>query len=438
MSDIDEQKKEAKKLRKKGDFKKALPLFKTILEETGEIYYGCGLLHCLRKLKIFDEAIALADELILEHQEFNWCRNEVIWTYIQGILNQLTEDDQLENILEIAEKIFTLKPEAIAAKKVVFKVLKAAKKKGRWEIVNDWVKKIDPELLDTSPMKIDKGKEGWSEQAIWYNYKIKGLIEEDIEEGAKEAIKIIDDILEKFPKQKLFLLRLKAVAYAHTGKFDNAEKIYNRICSEYKPDWWIFHEYGKVLSALGNKEKALELMCRAAGSNTNIKTMVNLFDDLGIFCKEMGKFEEARNHLYLCKLVRESNEWSVSSILENTIRALNKEIGNNKSPDSLKDALSNCRKFWREITGFELKPRKKISNGRDIRKDLVGKISFGKSERPFCFIFVKNEDPIFCKKSALSPEIKDGSKVIFNAIPSFDMKKNKASWKASNIKIFSS
>jgi hypothetical protein len=47
---------------------------------------------------------------------------------------------------------------------------------------------------------------------------------------------------------------------------------------------------------------------------------------------------------------------------------------------------------------------------------------------------VKDEQSFFCYKSDLPPDITDGNEVTFDAIPSFDKKKNKESWKASNIR----
>jgi hypothetical protein len=41
---------------------------------------------------------------------------------------------------------------------------------------------------------------------------------------------------------------------------------------------------------------------------------------------------------------------------------------------------------------------------------------------------------VFCIKSDLPGNIHDGEEIIFDAIPSFDKKKNQQSWKARGIK----
>ncbi|GAI63299.1 unnamed protein product [marine sediment metagenome] len=87
MPDINEQKREANSLRKLGQIEEALPLYRELWENTGDEFDGAGLLHCLRKMKLFDEAIPLADDLLNKYPDFEWIRNESIWAYIQGALN---------------------------------------------------------------------------------------------------------------------------------------------------------------------------------------------------------------------------------------------------------------------------------------------------------------------------------------------------------------
>jgi hypothetical protein len=65
----------------------------------------------------------------------------------------------------------------------------------------------------------------------------------------------------------------------------------------------------------------------------------------------------------------------------------------------------------------------------------VGKISLGRDDRPYCFINTDDGQSFFCSKSLLPSNIMDGDEVCFDANPSFDKKKNKESWKASNIRL---
>ena len=431
MTDLTEQKQKANGLRKAGDFEEALPLYRNLWKETADKFDGAGLLHCLRKLGLFDEALILADELIVKYPDFKWCRNEVIWTYIQGILDKFNEEEPLEEVVEIAKRIMSLNPEDLAAKMIVFKVLKSAKSSNHWETVNEWVVKIDPDSLSAKPMMDDSGREGWSDQSRWYNYRINGLIEKG---DTKEAINAVDEILERFPKQRKFFLRLKALANHLLGNLPESEKIYQNLCSGYKPDWWMLHEYAKVVRDIGRREDALKLMYQAASGHLKLESMVSLFVDIGMLCKELGKYEEARPHLVLCKYVRNEKGWTVPEPIINTVNDLNKIIGNNKEPSSLKEALSICRSEWSRLLSKESNLKNLSYENREVKKGLVGKVSLGRSDRPFCFIIAKDEQSFFCYKSDLPADIIDEDEVTFDAIPSFDKKKNKESWKASNIR----
>ena len=431
MTNLTEQEQKAIGFRKTRNFKEALPLYRNLYKETEDKYAGAGLLQCLRKLELFDEAIVFADELIVKYPDFEWCRNEVIWTYIQGVANKLGEEESLEKVIEIANKIMSFYPTVLARKLTVFKVLKYAKSSKHWEIVNEWVIKIAPDSLSSKPMIDDSGREGWSDQALWYNYRINGLIEKG---NKKEAITTVDEILERFPKQRKFFLRLKALANYLLGKLPESEEIYKNLCSGYKPDWWMLHEYAKAVRDIGRKEDALKLMYQATSGSSKLESMVSLFVDIGMLCKELGKYEEARIHLVLCKYIRNEKAWTVPESIINTVDDLNKIIGNDKKPSSLKEALRICRSEWSKLLCKENDLKNLSYKNRKIKKGLVGKVNLGRIDRVFCFIITKDEQSFFCYKSDLPPDITDGSDVTFNAIPSFDKKKNKESWKATNIR----
>ncbi|PXF61627.1 MAG: hypothetical protein C4B59_03510 [Candidatus Methanogaster sp.] len=431
MTNLTEQKQKANEIRKAGDFGGALPIYKNLWKETEDKFDGAGLLHCLRKLKLFDEAIIFANELIAKHPDFDWCRNEVIWTYISGKLNKLEEGAPLEKVVQTAQKIMNLNPDGLAAKIVIFKVLKSAKASNDWELVNEWVVKIDPKSLSTEPMMDMSGVRDWSDQSFWYNYRIRGLVETG---NPNEAIALVDEISERYPKQRKLFLRLKARSYLILNNLTEAEAVYQNLCSVFKPDWWLLHEYSKVIRDIGRKEDALKLMYQAASSNSKLAVMVSLFEDIGMLCKEMGKNEEARAHLVLCKNIRYEESWSVHESVLDSINELNKIIGDNNEPNSIKEALNICRSYWKDLLGEESVSKSRSRDKRKIRKSLLGKVSLGLMDRPFCFIITKDDESIFCFKSDLPSGIEDGGRVTFDAIPSFDRKKNKKSWKASNIR----
>lgn len=430
MTNLSEQRQRANNLRKNGNHKEALEIYKRLWKESGDKYDGTGLLQCLRKLSLFDEAIPLADDLIKKYKDFEWCKNEVIWTYIQGIFNKFDKNNQIDKILEVANKIMLLNPDGLARKKVVFTVLGAAKSHNNWKIINEWVNKLNPETLSSQAMKDDKGRERWSEQAVWYNYYIKGLLEKA---DFKEILNKIDDIIAKFPKQKKFFIRFKAQALYFSGNLAEAENLYKSLCKYYKSDWWLFHEYAKVVLSKGKKEEALHIMYKAASLNTKYESMVSLLNDIGLLCKELKFYETALAHFNLCKLIREERKWSIPESLNYNIMELNSIIDNKEAVLTFKEELAKCKKEWYKVINNANSSDKELTNKREERKNLKGKVKLI-NDKPYCFIFTNKKDSFFCYRTDLPENIVDGDEVYFDAVPSFDKKKNKESWKAVNIR----
>jgi len=433
MPDINEQKREANRLRKLGQIEEALPIYRDLWEKTGDEFDGAGLLQCLRKRKLSDEAIPLADDLLNKYPDFEWIRNESIWAYIQGTLNVLNDDIPIQTVEDKANFIMSLNPKGSAEKAVIFKVMKSAKSSNHWGVVNGWVIKIDPASLSTDSTVMSSGKEGWSDQSQWYNYRIRGLLEKhDSEEEVEKALTLSGEAIRLFPKQNKFFLRLKALAYSHLSNYKEATKIYKNLCSRPKVDWWLLHEYAKVLQAQGLEEDALMLMYQAASNHHKLESMVNLFLDIGMLCYELKKYREARAHLVLCRYVRVDRDWSVPEQITSTLNEINRQL-NDSEPSSQKEAYDICQNEWRTQL-HEEGLRQGAVEERKARRGLTGKINSIDDERPYCFIITKEGNSFFCSKSELPAAINNGDEVSFDAIPSYDKKKQRDSWRAANIR----
>lgn len=427
MDTLLERKKNANELRKSRNFQAALTSYRELWKENGDKFDGTGLLNCLRNLDLFDEALLFADELVVKFPDFKWCRMEVAWTLIQGRLEKLKEGVKIDEVIKEAQPIMKLDPDVLTRKRVVFKVLKAAKHANRWDVVREWVSKLKPEELSKEAIRDEQGREGWCDQSLWYNYYIRCLLEE---KKIKEAIEAVDQILETFPKQKKFFLRYKALALWKQGKLKDAEGIYRSLSSRY-PDWWILHEYAKVLKDSGNKDESLKLMCRAAISNRGkLETMVSLLEDIGGLLKESGRYEESQAHFLLSRYIRTNQNWTLKDSLQGVLLELKKLLNRNDEPPSLRDALKICKDCWQGVAAVV--PVQE--NNKAVRRGLAGNLSLGSQDRPFCFINMGSES-FFCLKSELPSSARDGSTVTFDASPSFDKKKNRESWKAINIKL---
>lgn len=419
--DLFERKRKANTLRKAEDYENALKEYRELWAETGDQYDGAGLLHCLRKLDLDDEANEFASELYTRYSGFKWCIIEITWTLISCRLLKYDIKNDLDKIIQTAEFILKLKPDTVALNVTVLRVLKSAKVSNNWNAVNEWIMKIDPLTLSDEPKKDREGKGDWSEKSLWYNYRINGLFK--IKEY-EEVIKITDEIADKFPKQKKFYMRLKALAYHALHNIPESQKLYEQLCRAKRTDWWLLHEYAKVIRDGGKNKDALRYMCLAANSNSKVELMVTLFEDIGSLFKVLGQIEPARAHFLLSKYTRINQGWPIHSFLEEEVDILNKQIGD-RGPESFKEAFGICKKEW-----VKFMPQ----NVDTTRKNLMGRIKSIKIDRPFCFIQTK-EELIFCFKTDVPSNVKENDEVIFDAVPSYDKKKNQNSWKASNVRL---
>ena len=111
-----EMSKEANELRKKREFEEALPLYRELSKDDSDPYSAAGLLRCLRELRLFGEALPLCIPANRKHLALDWYRNEVIWTLIQGKLQELDESATVDQVVSAAELVLALEPEGIVAK----------------------------------------------------------------------------------------------------------------------------------------------------------------------------------------------------------------------------------------------------------------------------------------------------------------------------------
>ncbi|GEM_PF-773919 len=424
--------KEANDLRKKGEFDKALAFYRELSKDAADSYSAAGLLHCLRKLHLFDEALPLCTLANQKHMTLDWYRNEVVWTLIQGKLQGLDESATVDDVESAAELILALEPKSATTRwSIVRRVLKSAKLRNRWDIVLKWIKRVNPDELSTTPMKDDRGRDGWCEQAIWHNFRIRS----EIGIGDKQqAIVAAQRAIGLFPQQAKFFKRLEALGNFLLGRLVEAELLYSKLSSGGRSDWWILNEHAHVLRDLGKHQEALALMCKAALSNKKLELLVSLFSDIGFLCHKTELKQDARNHLLLCKYIREKQGWSIPQAVGSAISVLDKELPNIAAPADLNAALAECQKFWRRTVETQHDSREPSLKSRGVKRMLKGKLKMGPPERSYCFLLSDTRESYFCRKSDLPQGATDGVMLQFDAMPSFDKKKNQESWKAVNVR----
>jgi tetratricopeptide (TPR) repeat protein len=420
MSENSVNKSKASELRKKGEIEEALPIYQELWKESGDKFDGAGLAYCLRKLKRFSEAIEVARSVYEKFPDFDWSKNEYIWGLIQGKLYKLEENASLKDYIEISNSILTLKPDEIALKVTIFKVLKPAKKEENWNVLLEWLAKISPESL------IDNENEesGWNNFEIWHYYKAIALINTNHE---SEAIETITTNMPKLGRQKKYFLRLKAKALINLNNFKEAEIVYNDLTKSNRADWWLIQEHGLVLNELGKKDESLKKLFQAALTPpTKHEMKISLYQSIAEVLEKNGNDEGSFLHYLIVKKIREKNDWPINSNLADKISSQK-----NFSPLlklEFNELIKQCQLIWNTGIGIV------VSTQPIKTKGLNGKVVISNPTKHFCFINTRDGKSFFCFISDLPPGIVNGQIVIFDIISSFDKKKNEKSFKAINIK----
>jgi len=421
-SEYQQQSKLANESRKAGNFQEALKIYAQLWDKKEDSFVGSGLLYCLRKTDAYDKALEFGEILAGKYPNFQWAQIEYVWTQIHCNLDRLDPEKEFEPILKIASKLMSGKLEDIAINHIVFKVLKAAKKNSRWDILNDWVDKINTSSLQDTPMFSEDGREGWSWKGLWSNYKIVGLVHL---QQYPDALKYIEEALLLFPKQKKFFLRSKALIYKEQGHLAESEAIYDGLCRHPNSDWWIRAEYSQVLILLKKDEKALIQYCLTCQSRTPLKSLVNVIFETGSLLKRSRKHSDALAHFSLSRFIRNENEWSIPAQLEASVKELLAQAGCLPS-NSMSEALAQCRGIWNNILKANVAPPL-------LRREIRGTVENLREGQAFCFIRAENDEAFFCLLRMLPKGVTNGTKVVFDAMESFDKKKNKKSWAVAKI-----
>lgn len=425
-----EKKKRASELRKQKNFEEALVFYKDLWGSEGDNYDAWGLLHCLRKLKRFDEALANVDSVRKKYPKDEWCAIEIGWILIQGVFLKLDDNTPLSTIISEANNILNLNPGDLAKRFVAFRVLKFIKKNTRWDLADHWLSLIDPTSLDEKPISESFGPRGWSYKVLWYNYKLKTLLETG---KFDEVLILSDEIVAKFPAQNKYILRFKALALHKLGKDDQSLDVYSKLTNGFRGDWWLLYEYALVLKSK-NKEAALTMMYRATNGNPKLELMVTAFIGIGDLLKELERNDDALAHFLLSKFIRLENDWKITSELESAIETLIQKSTIKDKVSNKSDALRYCKELWK---------KKLESDGEDkkekgpVKTKLSGVVSLGDPSKSFCFINVSKNESYFCLKKDMPTSVRNGDRVVFDVIPSFDAKKGKESLRAKSVRLSS-
>lgn len=414
----------ADKYRKEGNYEEALPLYLTAWENTQAINAAWGSIHCLRKRKRIDEAEVIALKAIEKYPDNVWVKRELVWVLYDKEIKPAKEMNDLGRLTQQANRILQLGPEEMPYGLIVKAVVKVAKLKGKWDLVLQWVKKIDPIKLSPEESIIN-GRKAMSEKEVWYISKTRALFElEQYKESREEA----QNGLEFFP-DSFFLKRLSALALAKSGDVSNGISELRAILNHPKSDWYLKSDIAELSYEDSHTEDAYRLVCESLiDARQGSEYKLSSFLLLARLAVELKDWNVAVWHIALSKAVRNQAGWKVDSELESLESRLSNLMKESNTeypqvPGETKELEKLCRQSW-----FEGMTKGMVS--------LTGIVKPYSSERHFTFIKAdQSGEDIFVWIRDLPPKCtKAGSRVSFILKKSFDKKKAKDTFIAGYIR----
>lgn len=284
-----------------------------------------------------------------------------------------------------------------------------------WQEIENWLLKMQPDLLDDQAFKMSdpSGKEREIASAMeqWYAMMLR------VKAGRNQPRELLALLAETRRRNfrwhynnDIWFARKEAFAYQQLGQKEKAEKILRRLLLQ-KKDWFLLFDLAKVVP---DKKEALQLLCRAALGKGKNEMKLKLYE--AIYTELRNRPEEMPSavlHLCLIAAIREENNWEVKPSLLEEIRSEGISINEQGSSSRI---LKQLAPFWERTAGSAERNNQKWE---------------GTIERIFphggAGLIKAKEGVYYFTTKGIKGEIKPGQKVVFELTDSFDKKKNKSS-----------
>lgn len=404
----------ADKHRKENNYSEALPLYLAVWEETKSVNAAWGSIHCLRKLKKITDAEKIALQAIEKYPDSVWVKRELVWVIYDKEIKPAKEENDLGRLLHNANRILQLEPEEMPYVLVVKSVIKVAKSRGKWDVVLEWTRKIDPNKLSVQEEVINNRKV-MSEREVWYISKVRALYElEKFSEARLEAengIKIFPD--------SFFLKRLAALALSKTDISAGLSEL-RSILNHPRSGWYLKSDIAELSYEDSHTEEAYKLVCESLiDSRQGNEYKLSSFLLLTKLAIELKEWRVAFFHILLSRAVRNQEGWKSDPELEALDVRLRRSMAENNIvvsdiPTETKMLEKLCKQFW--LDG--------VTKGMNFMNGVVKPYP---PDKHFTFINTdQKHDDVFVWVRDLPQKCKNaGARVRFTLKKSFDKKKNK-------------
>lgn len=423
---MNEKLQEAFSLRKNQDFRKAIDIYTPLWQQNPELFdewAGWSYAFSLSKLNRYGEALDVCRAMYLRYQHagvLNSLYASCIF-YTQFRNGQTASLDVYRKAVKAMMKLSP--PQAYSLTSIaIFKLIKALLNQQQidWQEVENWLMKMDPDLLDERPFRLkdarDKQIELASPREEWYSNMIRA-------KGGLNKPRELLDVLDAARRQRfkwhysndIWFVRKEAFALNELGEREKAEKILREIIKR-KRDWFLLYDLSLVVR--DNKE-ALQLMIKAALAPGKDEHKLKLFQSLYEKLSANDDYQKiAVLHLCLIAAIREEHQWPAKETLSKIITRAGINPDNEGSSSAIKQKLIE---FWKEIE-------------KDSVHRLTGTVKTILPNGAAGFISSQHGSYYF-KTGHLTNKLSPGNRVSFELEDGFDKKKNRATKIAVNIQL---
>ncbi|MBA2679832.1 MAG: cold shock domain-containing protein [Ktedonobacteraceae bacterium] len=335
---------QADELRKNKQYAEAEIAFRTLWDSHPTANVGWRWALCLRKLGRTEEALKTIMQAAQVFPHDEWLRKEHAWCLYSQEVKPAQEAMDLGRVVRFAQRMVDLAQDPLVIQRAAFSVIKVAKERGKWDVVDYWCRKLDPQQLGAEPQMIGE-RRSMSEREQWYYAQVKALVH--LEQWA-DARTLALEAAAAFPHKDDFR-RWAAQALAETGDPTGAVGELEVLIRRNNAPWYILVDLAQLKFTLGQREEALRLACRSALAFGEDKAKVNLFAFLAEVGLNLNQPTFAALNLALAKAVREREGWPIKQDLVELEQRINASLSSMDPidiPSGTSQLIRRCQQEW--------------------------------------------------------------------------------------------
>ncbi len=366
INEPQELKRQAETLRDQKRFPEAVAVYEKLwLEqrENPDIWVGWGYGQCLRKIGRSEDALEICRTVYRLDPAFDRNNNLYGWCIYDIGIKQGEEEFDEAKFLQAADAIMQLTrhEDYSPYERTVFAVVhhyekyKDRQKPVPYAKIVEWLDKLNPALLSSSPNQSSDGKSYPSPKEDWYSSWAKALLGlERYQECIVYCTNALNELRSFHYDYDVWFRQYRAESFLALGTGEKALPDLEYMMGR-KPDAWIRHRYALGLYAIGQLEESIRYASEAALPHQRLGYRWEVYLDLGNMLLESGEHDLATKHIQLAAAIRQAEGWEkIPNNLQLAIHRLNVSLEN--LPD-VKSLHRNLQPYWKSM-----KPRPRTTH----------------------------------------------------------------------------